>query len=87
MNAPLELSDSVNIKKKRCKCVKREKKSTDVRIISAWGIKKNKWSKKISFDLYSFCTLKFFCTTRKDTHTFSGFPLILVTGLASNKSD
>lgn len=62
MNAPLQLSDSVNIKK-RCKCVQHEKKSTDVRIISAWGpVSKRtvaKLKKKINF--YSFHIQEFFC--------------------------
>lgn len=42
MNAPLQLSDSVNILKKGANVCNAKKKSTDVRIISAWrvGIKK-----------------------------------------------
>lgn len=69
MNVPLQLSDSVNIKKKGANVCNVKKKSTDVRIISAWGIKKNSSPKKISFKLYSSYPLLFFCTPGKDTHT------------------
>lgn len=37
MNAPLQLSDSVNIKKKGANVCNTKKTPTDVRIISAWG--------------------------------------------------
>lgn len=46
MNVLLQLSDSVNIKKKGANVCNVKKKSTDVRIISAWGIKKNSSPKK-----------------------------------------
>lgn len=62
MNAPLQLSDSVNIKKKGANVCNMKKKSTDVRIISAWGlVSKRTVAPQKSSNIYSFYTLKFFC--------------------------
>lgn len=87
MNAPLQLSDSVNIKK-RCKCVQHEKKSTDVRIISAWGpVSKRtvaKLKKKSTFILSTFKSFSAFML--KDIHkTITRFPLMRIIVLANNK--